>query len=288
MTLRRVMRKSALLSRVNSYRVRRHTRIIEELLSYSPNSAAPAEVLSRLAIQSVRQSVALMYELSETTASFTPLNPEAFQTSIWDGDNHDNPIRQAETLTHALSEALEKFGSDKSTVHNYHLVYAAILGTLPSAAAILEFGLGTNNEDVPSTMGRNGRPGASLRAWHAVLPDAQVLGADIDKRILFDEPHISTFHADQTDDASMAHLLTRLPEKLDLIIDDGLHSPNANLRVLLLGLRLVTVGGWIVIEDIRPSADQLWAVIARLVPAGYRWWYVRARAGDMFVVRRLA
>ena len=54
---------------------------------------------------------------------------------------------------------------------------------------IFEVGLGTNNVDVPSNMGKDGKPGASLRAWRDYFPNA-----DIDTRILFKEDKIQTFY----------------------------------------------------------------------------------------------
>ncbi len=87
---------------------------------------------------------------------------------------------------------------------------------------------------------------------------AAIYGADVDERALFAEPSISTFHVDQTDLSSVERLGDHLPDRLDLVIDDGLHSPNANLAVLLLGLDKVHRGGWIVIEDIAPAAAAMW------------------------------
>jgi hypothetical protein len=57
---------------------------------------------------------------------------------------------------------------------------------------------------------------------------------------------------------------------LDLIIDDGLHSPDANIATLLFGLSRVRSGGWVVVEDIAIEAQPIWEVVAALLPANYR------------------
>ena len=47
---------------------------------------------------------------------------------------------------------------------------------------ILEIGLGTNNPILVSTMGSNGRPGASLYSFREYLPKSNIYGADVDKK----------------------------------------------------------------------------------------------------------
>jgi hypothetical protein len=99
---------------------------------------------------------------------------------------------------------------------------------------LLEIGLGTNNPDVVSTMGASGKPGASLRAFRDFLPNARVFGADIDGRILFEEERILTYYVDQTRSISFDELADKLGnEGFDLVIDDGLHSPNANIATMI-------------------------------------------------------
>ncbi|MDB9839765.1 hypothetical protein OAC57_05685 [Planktomarina temperata] len=63
---------------------------------------------------------------------------------------------------------------------------------------IFEIGLGTNNVDIVSAMGTEGKPGASPRAFRDFWPEAQLIGADFDARILFSEDRIETYFVDQT------------------------------------------------------------------------------------------
>jgi hypothetical protein len=136
--------------------------------------------------------------------------------------------------TRELADLFRERGSDKSTYHNYHLVYGHLLaGKRDHALHIVEIGLGTNNIDVPSNMGLFGKPGASLRAFRDWAPHASVFGADVDRRILFMEDRIETFWVDQTDPTSLQDLAMRLSDKkFDLIIDDGLHVPAANFNTI--------------------------------------------------------
>jgi hypothetical protein len=186
----------------------------------------------------------------------------------------------------ALGELFRTYGSDKSGDHDYHLVYGPILARSAPVTALLEVGLGTNNEDVVSNMTAGGRPGASLRAFRDFLPQAQVYGADVDRRVLFEEERISTFFVDQTDPQTFVELEKRCGSGLDVVIDDGLHSPAANLTVLQFGLRTVRVGGFVVIEDIREAAVPLWRVVGTLLRPRWRCDLIRARWGFVFVAQR--
>jgi len=159
-----------------------------------------------------------------------------------------------------------KFGSDKSALHNYHHLYAEILKDKDHISHVLEIGVGTNNLDVVCNMGAGGVPGASLRAFREYLPNATIFGADLDKRILFQEDRIHTYFVDQTDLASLESLGRNIPHSMDLIIDDGLHSPNANLAVLAFGLKRLKNRGWLVIEDIPERAVPVWELVAALLP----------------------
>jgi len=186
-----------------------------------------------------------------------------------------NVIQTADITTFAQTDAqnksaqtlaglFAKHGSDKSSVHNYEYVYGTILEDKDSIKNIFEIGLGTNNGDVVSNMGGGGKPGASIRAFRDYCPNANVYGADIDSRILFEEERIKTYYVDQTNPNTFNTLL--IPDGMDLIIDDGLHSPNANVQVLKYGLTKVRPGGWVVVEDINPAAQAVWEVVAALLP----------------------
>src|SRR3990167_6451910 len=116
-----------------------------------------------------------------------------------------------------LGTLLTKYGSDKATTHDYHHVYANILKT-PST--LLEIGLGTNDVRIPSNMGADGRPGASVRAFRDFLPESQIYGADIDEECLFEEERIKTYPVDQLSSDSLNKLGEEINTKMDFVIDD--------------------------------------------------------------------
>lgn len=152
-----------------------------------------------------------------------------------------------------LGNILKKFGSDKSTTHNYHIIYNFIFNKLGrnSNLNIIEIGLGTNNTNLVSNMGPNGKPGASLYAFREFLPNSNIYGADIDKDILFESERIKTGFVDQLKFDTFNTLNEKFGNiKYDLIIDDGLHSIGANFNTLLYALNNINKNGWIVIEDI--------------------------------------
>ena len=133
-------------------------------------------------------------------------------------------------------------------------------------------------------MGTGGRPGASLRAFSASRPDADVFGADIDRRILFNERRIKTFFVDQTAPATFNELGIQIGRQLDIVIDDGLHSPNANLATMAFALRHLKPDGYFVIEDISVAALPIWQVVAAALPTQYEAQIVSSAAALMFVV----
>jgi hypothetical protein len=194
-------------------------------------------------------------------------------------------LHDASAEAEALRNIFDSYGCDKSRNHDYHLVYGAVLKRLGSVASMLEIGLGTTNTDVVSNMGAVWTPGNSLRAFRQYLPAAMIYGADIDKRILFQEERIRTFPVDQTEATTLKDLAVSIPGSLDLIIDDGLHAPNANLAVLDFSLSKVRPGGWAVIEDIAEEAAPLWRVVAALMSESHEVHLISAKGGMVFAVQ---
>jgi hypothetical protein len=121
-------------------------------------------------------------------------------------------------------------------------------------------GLGTNNPEVPSSIGLYGRPGGSLRGWRELFPNALVYGADIVRANLFQEDRIKTFYCDQLDQASIRELWAQpeLQGGMDIIIEDGLHTFEANVSFLEGSLAHLRPGGIYIIEDIAKSMAERW------------------------------
>jgi hypothetical protein len=253
-------------------------KVIREFPIFVPNSAGSVKDLSRLTVQAADQTFPFLLDLLSRNGAQAkePVPVASFVDSA-----------DKKAAAEQLKPLFDKFGSDKSTYHDYHLLYGSILSEPESVTNVFEVGLGSNNRDVVSNMvGRGDQPGASLRAFREFLPRAQIYGADIDRRILFQDERISTFFIDQTDPTSFDVLDAALPGEFDLIIDDGLHSPNANIATLSFGLGKVKAGGWVVVEDIAPAALPLWQVISALLPEEYESHVVSAKGALLFTVRR--
>ena len=115
----------------------------------------------------------------------------------------------------------------------------------------LEIGLGTNDINMPSNMGKDGKPLASLRAWRDYFKNANIYGADIDRNILNDENRIKTFYVDQTNPASIKDLFNQIGNKrFDIILEDGLHEFNANICFFENAINFLKTDGVYIIEDV--------------------------------------
>ena len=245
---------------------------------FAPNSAGNYKTRARQTILTINSFPSAMIEFLEKH-----VNPHFSVQTV------PEFLDLVPTVSHSgiLGDYLIEFGSDKSNVHNYDLIYESILGDPSKVDAILEIGLGTNNTKIISTMGITGKPGASLRAFKSYCPNARIFGADVDREILFSEERIQTFFVDQLQTHTFFELKRNLPSEFDLVIDDGLHSLDANLRTLTFGLPLLKVGGWLVIEDIGENSLDLWKLIGLTFPKEFSTSLVLAKKGALFLVQKL-
>lgn len=154
-----------------------------------------------------------------------------------------------------LTELMNYYGSDKggkNNHHNYADFYSEIFFHRRNEIKnFLEIGLGTNNLNLPSNMGIDAVPLASLRAWRDYFKNAQIYGADIDKSILKNEERIKTFFVDQTNSESIKKLFNSIGElKFDIILEDGLHEYNANICFFENSIDYLKNNGIYIIEDV--------------------------------------
>jgi hypothetical protein len=143
--------------------------------------------------------------------------------------------------------------SDKSLGHhNYTTIYYELFKDLRySKLNIFELGIGTNNLNIPSNMGKNAKIGASLFGWEQFFPNSIIYGADIDTDILFKTDRIKTFYCDQTNLIDIKNLWDNIKNtEFDIIIDDGLHTFDANFLFFKESMYKLKKGGYYIIEDI--------------------------------------
>ena len=272
--------KKSLELAVSNFMYRREIAEIRRLAQFAPNTSGYYQGLEKtihdLTLLSATQLFPTLASIADRFRG-GPLNPitaEQFCSTLGAGEE-----------AAALKRVFDSYGCDKSRNHDYHFVYGAVLKNLGKIDSMLEIGLGTTNTDVVSNMGKIWVPGNSLRAFREYLPGTLIYGADVDKRILFEEERIKTYFVDQTDAATIAALGEKMPGKLDLIIDDGLHAPNANVAVLAFAFKKLKAGGWVVIEDISEEAAPIWKVVSALLPAHYASYLIHAKGGMVFAVQ---
>ena len=162
-----------------------------------------------------------------------------------------------------LSELCDLYGSDKGEIresshpynwpsHTYADYYSRQFSHCrDSVKNVFECGIGTNNVKVASSMGVNGAPGASLRVWRDYFPNALIVGADIDREILFEEDRIKTLYVDQLNPESIADFWNLVNiDNFDFMIDDGLHTFEAGSTLFNHSISRLASNGIYVIEDV--------------------------------------
>lgn len=173
-----------------------------------------------------------------------------------------------------IKALLDREGSDKGRW--YGGVYQVLLQPhRQSIRRVIEIGIGTLIPDAPSSMASDAtehyRPGGSLRAWREFLPNAEIHGVDVAPDTQFtDEPRIHTHLCDLTDAKQVADLFDRIGSPLpELIIDDGLHTYDAQISTLKNFWPYLASGGLYVLEDILPeNLSRIWDGVPAVCPDG--------------------
>lgn len=160
-----------------------------------------------------------------------------------------------------LDSLCDRYGSDKGGSqnrfpwgsHSYTDFLSLLFETSrEQMTLVFECGIGTNNLSIPANMGSKGIPGASLRVWRDYFPNAEVVGADIDEAVLFDEERIATYAVDQSSEKSVQDMWGRIGRSgFQLMIDDGLHVFEAGKTLFLGSVHLLAANGTYIIEDVK-------------------------------------
>jgi len=167
----------------------------------------------------------------------------------------------------ALNALAETHGTDKGfgvgLGHGYVRIYAPMLARLAGLPAkLLEIGL---------AIARDGKSCPSLAMWSDFLPDAEIIGADIQDYSGFSHPRCRTRVIDQTDrDALLA--LAREEGPFDAIIDDGAHLSDAQQTSFFALFPALKPGGLYFIEDLhfQPPEEPADAIKTRALFQAWR------------------
>ena len=179
-----------------------------------------------------------------------------------------------------LSQLCDLYGSDKGesrvdahpypwASHSYSDYYSRIFyQSRTIIKRVFECGIGTNNPNLPSTLGSGGKPGASLRVWRDYFPNAVIYGGDIDRQILFEEDRIKTFYLDQLSAESILDFWSQIGiQDFDFILDDGLHTFAAGSTLFINSIDRLSFNGVYIIEDV--SVNDLLKYKAFFEPLSY-------------------
>ena len=164
-------------------------------------------------------------------------------------------VNNAEILR--VKEIFNKWGSDKSSKHNYEIIYAEFKKTMHTSSRILEIGCGSNDPEIRHAMSPNYIPLSSLHALKEIFQTENIEGADLDVKLEinndFEVHYLDQFKRETLEEASKGFKLG-----FDLIIDDGVHDISANYLTLIYFYKLLNPQGKYVIEDVPPSLIESW------------------------------
>jgi len=122
--------------------------------------------------------------------------------------------------------------------------------------------------------------GGSLRTWQEYFPNAQIYGIDKNKKALFSDERIKTFHGRQDDLAFLEEVVKEINGSLDIVIDDGAHRYDqqlASLQVLLPHAEL-----YYAIQDIHYDHFSIMPFLFNMVDEE------DSIVSNIFVIRRMA
>ena len=179
--------------------------------------------------------------------------------------NYGFSLVYAKNVNSQINKLCDAYGTDKGESkkdnhpyewesHNYADLYEMLFRCRrKNVQLLIECGLGTNNINLKSSMGINGKVGASLRMWRDFFPSARIIGVDIDKDILFNEQRIETFYCDQLNKKSIEKFAkdsNLIKNSADIILDDGLHTFKAGISFFEGMIKFLNEDGIYLIEDV--------------------------------------
>ena len=149
-------------------------------------------------------------------------------------------------------------------LHNYSNFYHELFQSIKDDKLVFfEMGVGSRNENIDSNMTHMNYSddlaiGCSLRAWSEYFKNSKIYGADIDPSLVFEEKEkrIKTFQCDQNSKEDFLEVMKYINEPIDIIVDDGRHTPEANLKFFESSFEHLKKGGIYVIEDVMLTGER--------------------------------
>ena len=253
--------------------------ILNEFSNFKPHGNNDYNAFVPLVIKNINEVIPALSQIAQFNKQTEIISYKQFF--------ENNLNENSEIILEKLKNNFNIRGSDK-VANNYHFLYSCIFSELDSDYKILEVGLGTNNPEIVSSMGLNGKPGASIRAFRDTFSKAYVFGADVDEKILFKEDRIDTFFVDQNDLSSFNNITKAIKGEFDLIIDDGLHYQLSNLNTLIFALSNLSNNGYLVIEDIGIWTIETWKIVEKILPKNFQSTIVSMTENNfVFIIKKI-
>ena len=159
-----------------------------------------------------------------------------------------------------VKEIFNNWGSDKSSKHNYEIIYAEFKKTIKTSSRILEIGCGSNDPEIRHAMSPDYIPLSSLQALREIYQTENIEGADIDVKLEINND-FKVHYLDQFKRETLEEISKSFKLGFDLIIDDGVHDISANYLTLMYFYKILNPQGKYVIEDVPNSLIESWSFL---------------------------
>lgn len=148
-----------------------------------------------------------------------------------------------------LCDLCVKYGTDKVIWGYTPHYYERLFPKREQIQRVLEIGI-CGYRDIPNNV-----VGASLFVWRDFFPNAEVYGIDNDGRFIFnDQPRIHTAQCDAYDTRALDAALRSMGtgHSFDFIVDDAVHDPMPQVKLLRDLWEYLAPGGIYAMEDVCP------------------------------------
>jgi hypothetical protein len=165
---------------------------------------------------------------------------QAFRSYTFSFPNASLPVQESAfpfpvAKENLLAELGTKYAASKR-YHNYLIYYWLHFRDIRlDVKNVLEIGVQTDR---------------SIRMWEEFFPNATIYGIDIDRRCKeFEGGRRRIFIGDQSDYTFLHQVLSEIRDPLDIVIDDGSHRPDHQLKTFDFLFPALSSHGIYVIED---------------------------------------
>jgi len=181
--------------------------------------------------------------------------------TLWLNESKQTEVVSVTSEELSLNDIIQKHGSDKFKSGYSHLYQSVFSAYKNKSINYLEIGLGTLDPTVPSSFCgifshyEHYTPAAILKAWKEYFPNAQIYGIDVAPDCMINEDRIQTKLGSSTDSLFSQSFYPEI--NFDIILDDGLHTADAQFSTFQNFFGRVNSGGLYIIEDIGGGGDDV-------------------------------